>query len=67
MAKGKVKIEENEKTTRLVGYVQKDKLDVWFNVKKELEKRNGQKLNDSFILNFILENIQREGKLMIFH
>ena len=33
MAKGKVNIEENEKTTRVVGYVQKEKLDVWTSVK----------------------------------
>jgi hypothetical protein len=66
MAKGKVKIEENGKTTRVVGYVQKEKLDVWTSVKKELEKRNSQKLNDSFILNYILGSIQQDGKLVIF-
>ncbi|MBK8393648.1 MAG: hypothetical protein IPL26_00135 [Leptospiraceae bacterium] len=57
---------QGEKATKISGYVQKEKLDVWTNVKRELEKRNGQKLNDSFILNFILGNIQREGKLVIF-
>ena len=67
MAKEKAVSTEKESTTRIVGYVKSEKLDVWKSVKKELETRNGQKLTDSFIINFILGNIQREGKLVIFH
>ncbi len=54
-------------TIKVVGFVKKDKFPIWESVKKELESKNGQKLNDSFILNYILGSIQQDGKLMIFH
>jgi hypothetical protein len=57
-------LEKQSRAVRVTGYIQDEKLVIWKNVKKELEIKNGQKLTDSFILNFILSSIQKENKLL---
>lgn len=47
-------MEKQFKAVRVTGYVQPEKLLVWNAIKRDLENKNGQKLNDSFVLNYIL-------------
>jgi hypothetical protein len=47
-------LEKQFKAVRVTGYVQPEKLLVWNAIKRDLENKNGQKLNDSFVLNYIL-------------
>ena len=51
---------EKQKCVRITGYVQSEKLIIWNSVKRELENKNGQKLNDSFVLNYILGQLKQK-------